>query len=102
MAKRELSGPEMVAVMVETVGHRRAMTMLGASLVCGILGSDQWPEMGETLKRMGYSTAAVYKLRADFRLVGDRVEELEGEGVGLMDLVARLRLLPELTTGVLS
>lgn len=102
MAKRELTGAEMLAVMVQTVGHRRAMTMLGAAMVCGILGSEEWPAMGESLRRMGYSTAAIYKLRADFRLVGDRVEQVEGEGVGVMDLVARIRRLPDLTPGVLA
>lgn len=101
MAKHELTGPELLVLMVATVGHRRAMVMLGAAVVCGVMGTAEWPAMGERLQELGYSRAAVYKLRADYQAVARRLEEVEGQGVGMMALVGRLLRSPELTPACL-
>lgn len=91
MTQRQVGNAELIALLCAEVGHRRVIGLLGASLVCGLVGAAEWPEMGETLRGMGYSTAAIYKIREDFRRCARRLEEAEGQPCPWERLVERLR-----------
>lgn len=99
---REVGGGELLKLMVATVGHARSLTMVGASVVCGLMGASEWPAMGEVLQSLGYCEASVYNLRADFRRVAERLAEIEGRAVDPMVVVHRAVELSRLTGGALS
>ena len=91
MAQREVGMMELLGLMTRTVGRRRSMVMLGASIVCGVYGAKEWPEVIAALRDMGYSIASVYNLRADFQAVAVVVAEAEGEPVSWMAVMDRCR-----------
>jgi hypothetical protein len=99
-ANRRVSGLELVTLAVEAIGHRRTVTMIGASVVATVMGATEWPAMGQALQRAGYSQAAVYKIRVDMRRVGVLLAEAEdSEAPAWGELVSRLAHLddPQLT-----
>lgn len=100
MGKRQLTDMELMLLMVETVGHSRAVQLVGAAVVGGLMGAWEWPGLGDRLQQLGYCQAAVYNLRADFRRVAERVAEVEGSDVGLGQMIFRTGQLRGLTAGV--
>ena len=97
MSKHELNGLELLAVMSQTVGHRRVMGLMGAVAICGLAGlePEDWEGMYECLRGFGFSKAAVYNIRADFRRCAEKVRELEGGTGETMTLVRRVAELRE-------
>jgi hypothetical protein len=92
---------ELLTLMVETTSHRRALMMVGASVVATMMGAVEWPEMVEALQRVGYSQASVYNLRVDMRRVGVRLAEVEGqEAPSWCELVGRFASLQNSESGL--
>lgn len=88
---RRVGDLELVALMVETFGSRRAMELTGWAVRWWFTGEvDNIAEARRQLIEQGLGRSSVYRAMADFRTLREKIDASEGGAITMRELVRRL------------
>jgi hypothetical protein len=93
----EMSGPEMIAAMVDHFGGKRTTEIIGWVILFGLSGFKTGSEMRAHLEAKGLSKSAMYRALADLKEFSDVLDAERGvktAGQEVARKVARLMAVP--------
>jgi hypothetical protein len=93
----EMSGPEMIAAMVDRFGGKRTTEIIGWVILFGLSGFKTGSEMRAYLEARGLSKSAMYRALADLKQFSDALDADRGvktAGQEVARKVARLVVVP--------
>jgi hypothetical protein len=93
----DMSGPEMIAAMLDHWGGKRTTQIIGWVVLFGLSGFKTGSEMRAYLEARGLSKSAMYRALADLKEFSDAVNADRGvktSGAEVARKVARVVMLP--------
>jgi hypothetical protein len=94
--KRDLNqvgGLEIVTELFKMFGPKRGAELIGWAVVWGVTGVKDARQVRHDLEARGLSQATAYKAAADFRKLGERLEDKEGRPFSFPEIFQGLRML---------
>jgi hypothetical protein len=90
----DVGGLEIMTELFKMYGPKRGAELVGWAVVWGVSGAvKDMKALREDLEARGLSQATAYKAAADFRRLGERLEDKEHRPFTLPEIIQRLKVM---------